>query len=1074
MRESGVLSRIMAGVLAAATLIIAGCGGGGGGSSSGGTGYTVSGVVTDPPVEGAAVRLEDADGDVLTLIERTDARGRFSFSLDGPPPSGARIVARGGVDTVTGQDFQGLELSAPYDADSGKSHVTPLTTLVERRMQKRGASLQDARSRVADLLDLDPAAVTADPAGDASAQRASMLAAELLVALRGSEEPLARAAEALEGSSGQFDQAAAALSGDSDLSSRIRERLEGVERRAEALMDRPAGSGASAQEIIAALGQINIRDGLRTYLEDQGLTPDDDQVATLAEAIWQGAGGTAAPAGSPALLNSIRYILDQHGIAAADLATSGQSLPTGAVAADSVLPSLMASRVIDHTIPLASGEALGTDNQVRLDYFFRSDVSPYYRTEQLISDVYDDGARDPVYVNVAAGLAGAGLLEQAELVLQANIFQPPQRAEAMRQVGNAQHAIGDTETAHSYWKDALRTYEDYFDSARGDVENMTSDDAKFFQNLRSSFRRGGYDEDADRAMELVRSFIDANGGSYTTAYGRLTTAARDAAEDAVAAIEEQGPDNGRQEQAESALDLFGDAVYGLGTTGVACNLRSMHLVDYADLALQLADQTAASEAVTDYESLATGATGDCSGFAVGRAGDMASVYGRLGLVSEFNDLVDNYVEPADADDAAEARARLAVYEALDMARNGNVSAAITTVEDAQENIQAQIEYLTTVGSGGGRGGRPYLARLLWQEGEKSAARQVADAAWGLAVSDGYAQEASDAPGTFVGQGCRKVARLYEWLEQPEKAKSRARACADRAQEVFAGSTTDNQAKTAEQLGYLHLWVGLTDEALAFSDSLYGVGSYLAEAEERVKNRRRVAELRSSAGETARAMQALKEAVAKHLPRVASTSGDDEALVDALYQARWTARAYLDIVTDVRERVTENGMASQQQQDWVDEARGRVSALLTDGGNLSGWAGARAFLDALNDPEERADTGSLVVGLLAAARDYDNAEELARAAEQDPVRNARLVKIAEGLGGQTIDMDGIVGVEGWDDFPGTNVAHYDHDGDGEPDFFSKQSTSSERASSALRLDTDIDGDGDPDTSDRTPYCDTCQT
>jgi hypothetical protein len=590
---------------------------------------------------------------------------------------------------------------------------------------------------------------------------------------------------------------------------------------------------------------------------------------------------------------------------------------------------------------------------------------------------------------------------------------------------------------------------------------MTPEDASFFMGLRASFRRGGFAEDADRAMQTVRSYLDSHDGSQDfVAYGRLLQTAFEATEDAATAVEKKGPGGGRREQAESALELLKDATFGAAQTGFTCNFRSMYLARYANQALRLDERSEASQAVNEYESMVTGS--GCPDYAAGQAGNMASVYGRLGLIAQFKNLVDNHVEPADTNDAADARARLAVYEAFEIAQDGKVPEAIAKVKNAQDTVQDRIEYLTYIGSGRDRDGRAYLARLLSQEGNHQAARQVADAAWDLAVSEAYATEAGDSPMTFIGQGCRKVARLYQWLDQPDKAQNRARTCADRAQTVFAGASTANQADTAKQLGYLHLWVDLPGEALAFSDTLYGVGSYLGTPDKRVANRRAVAELRSSAGETARALTALEEAVETHLPGIADTNSNDGALEDALDEARQTADQFAQLVADVRSRVTEAGTASQQQQDWIAEARDKGVTLLTDGGDLAGgWPGATALLRAFSDPDKRATQGSEVVGLLTTLRAEDAAEDLAGKAKATNVRNERLERIAQGL-------------TGWNDFPGTKLARFDYDGDGQPDFFSPASTANERAESPLSLDGDIDGDGRMATTDRTPYCATCDS
>ena len=57
---------------------------------------SVSGQVLDPPIQGAQVRLVDAEGNALSALVRSDDQGRFKLQYRGDT-AGARQLPRGGA-----------------------------------------------------------------------------------------------------------------------------------------------------------------------------------------------------------------------------------------------------------------------------------------------------------------------------------------------------------------------------------------------------------------------------------------------------------------------------------------------------------------------------------------------------------------------------------------------------------------------------------------------------------------------------------------------------------------------------------------------------------------------------------------------------------------------------------------------------------------------------------------------------------------------------------------------------------------------------------------------------------------
>lgn len=152
---------------------------GGGGSSSSTTSTTsntqsVTGVVSDPAISGATVTVYKLDGSSLELSASSDSSG--SFKIEGIPEgslNGYKLVATGGTDVVTGEAFDGIELSAPLAMFSGDQKViSPLTSLVAAELGQNEDLIDDAIQKVKSKLgDVD---LTKDPTTDSTLQELAL------------------------------------------------------------------------------------------------------------------------------------------------------------------------------------------------------------------------------------------------------------------------------------------------------------------------------------------------------------------------------------------------------------------------------------------------------------------------------------------------------------------------------------------------------------------------------------------------------------------------------------------------------------------------------------------------------------------------------------------------------------------------------------------------------------------------------------------------------------------------------------------------------------------------------------
>jgi len=181
------LSKIASAVVVS-TVIFTGCNFG---SSSAipSTSTTVSGTVIDGYIKNAKVTFGGKEA-------TTDENGKYTFTFATAPAAGA-LVASGGIDTDTGEVFEGV-LKAPMAAGATVAAITPLTTLVQSAVDS-GKTLAEAKTNIAVQLGIDEATLVADPiaqllTGDATAKAAAAVAIKQALKVQKTVELYAKAA----------------------------------------------------------------------------------------------------------------------------------------------------------------------------------------------------------------------------------------------------------------------------------------------------------------------------------------------------------------------------------------------------------------------------------------------------------------------------------------------------------------------------------------------------------------------------------------------------------------------------------------------------------------------------------------------------------------------------------------------------------------------------------------------------------------------------------------------------------------------------------------------------------------
>ena len=1036
--------------LLASAMALSACGGGGGGggssSAGGNSDQTINGIVADPAIANASVWLVDASNNALTTIVRSGSDGSYSFSLGNSIDlSNSRVVANGGRDSETGHSFSGISLTAPYAGDGNTTYVTPLSTLAVA-YQQQGNSL----ANFAALLGLNETAVLGEPSASAAAQRANLLTTEMMAALLGSENLITTLLDALVASDGDFSDATDNLASDNSLPDSVREKLAG-------LTDRIAELNAlndtlnDADAVVNALNRINIHTAVTDYLAEAldftaSSDTEENNIDTLANALWQSLGQNGLPVDSAAIQNIVRYVVVNQQLDASRFADSNFDLSN--IDPDGLIAELAESVVLNTHLPLASGEELGDDNDARINYFFQSDASPYFRAAQLFDGVLDDLVVDPAYVNIVKGLANAGLIEQASLLVESSIFQSREQAEARQEIGKVLLIQGQEDAALAMWEKALNNYNHYLSSTEGEngVANLDSNAASFYRTLSDDLLEAGYTELAESVLQPVYDFIDAQAGVYSTAYARLAIAISRNADAAVTLTEESGLTGSNYSDAVNAAEFAYTVVSNLGkqSSSTRCyGVRTSMLSSVGEYFLRLGLNDRAIDVLDDYEALFNeSCNADYAGYQVVNYVD---IYGGLGLTQRLEELIATLSEEYQD----RASSKIAVYQALDLALAGNVDAAIAKVEDSQDgDIKNTIEKLTAIGKGLNGAGTAYLAFLLWNEGQADAAVSVLDAAFEHAMSEAFVEQDTD-PNSYVSQGCRKVAAFYRFFDKAELGKIRMDTCTGMLEGRMDIWSSEEQAVVWGMLAEGYQFIGDAQTSLSYVPDWQAAIPSISTPKGRAEAWSEMGVFAANAGDFELALSSLNNAM-DELANAASPSSDQDLIGKVLKAYMDRAEDYIEVTTSMLSQITRDGNTGQAGyavQAWDDLKR----ALIGDDGE----SGALPVLNALNDSDDREEYMERLLGFLAQARAFDESEILARKATVNTSRNTRLAAIAEAM-------------SNYDDFPGTTVANFDFDHDGRPDFFSPGSSEEERNALPITLDDDIDGDGIPDSSDSTPY------
>lgn len=1033
--------------------LLAACGGGGGGSGGGGEGGgggAVSGRVTDPGIAGALVKLQNANGNALAVPVRSDADGGFRFAVSsGANLTGARVVAQGGVDSQTGQDFTGLTLVGPVSGGSGLA--TPVSTLVMALVDD-GADLDDARQTVAGWLGLDADRVLDDPATDGDLQRQSLRLTLLGVALNRESAPMTWLVDALR-DTGDLDAAREWLATDPNLTEASRQRVNGLAQEFQAVAGAATGQGAEA--VVDAANRIAVRQGIALYLRDAfGQSAEDEtsqaNIASLADTLISANGGAGVPAGSAQIRNLMRYVLQNYQLDPDALSHSDFTVPAG-LGADNDIARLTGLRALDHRIPLSDAEKLGLDSDARREYFYASDLSPFYRAERLFDDVLDDLILDPVYEDIAEGLAFAGRIDEARTMLRTRIFQPYSRASAMEGISVRLMQQGRDQEARQLLDLAVATL-DASVSSKG-VENLNADDASLYSDFSEGYRSLQDTEAGQAALKNVFAYVELHEEEpYSKVYGNLLTAIRNSAEASVNKAVAADLSQPYKDQALALADLFTRFVMGTGyqTTG-GCQhyrLRTVYLAFAASFYQALEEKESVANTIDLFEQVRH--ISDCNlERTEGYLRNMAPYYISTGQIDRYETELENTVRTSS--NIEKSKSAMIVGRAYRKVLDGEIESALTEMRVAYDEPQ---DYLANLLHEDGLPGR--LAEALYDNGYSAQGDQVRDAAWNYYLSDEYQQFHAGDRGALLSGGCLRLVEFADERGDPAQATDWMPTCAQIADQLLQSETDPgDRFDILYQIADYQNTLDLKDAAagtIARAESEAG-GMQDDEYDGALRN---LISLALGNDNLSLALDYGREAQTRYFQDAAGATNDSTRSA-AMSDGLSLATSLNQVAEQAGRMALRTGALTVTDQQNVADARAAARDLILGNGNQLGVAN---LADAQLSDSSRLTYLNQSAQVLAKARHYDEAVALTgKNGLSNNDRNKMLQSIATVMTGEN-------------DFAKGAIAVRDTDGDGRPDFFNLGVDAEDIAASALQLDDDLDGDGITDDEDSTPFCASC--
>lgn len=707
-------------------------------------------------------------------------------------------------------------------------------------------------------------------------------------------------------------------------------------------------------------------------------------------------------------------------------------------------------------------------NEDKRAYYYRSSQSHLKQAVNVLSNVDDDIATEDAYVALAIGYANAGLESQLQGVLENNLTTQQAAANAQRRLANFSVQQGNLEKARDYFINALQTYAQFI--ADNGINNISNNDASFIQGLANDARVLQDETLSNLIQQQLDLYLQELGGidrEYATPFGRFVTAYRfevrdllsqylvDRTDDnfarALTAIEQftaiaretgyqevrRGENQGQRYYRLAPL-YNAEAVgyfYDLGAFEQARDQLAYAFAYYGDVSY---DENRAREALPHSDITRTEYTFPLI--------DVAYYFALL-YPEQDTGIISALVDPSDifADDVDNA---LADASAINIVLSGgDIATAVQEVETLyQGDLRDVVERLTSRGINS----TPYFGETLLNNGLTEQAVTAYDRAFEILETDAYLQDNTRTTTYATGsRGCLKFVDFYLRVGLNDKATDAAATCEQIQQQYFSEENTDQRDVAEAYIDVIDAYT-LTDNKTKTEETAVELRAYLDGVYSRSDVFERKAQVTAilmfNTSQNA-AITSLQELVTE----LGSNSFDTfEQEVETYIEVLAAAVNFEFEDNSLLDRpATAISLRSQFNTDTYTDALSQFSSLTTE------------LSDALQSATESLAVSELsglyeeVIEVMAAARQYDAIRTLITTlgftGEEAIIANATL---ANALALQ-------------DDFPSTDVASVDTDGDGLANFYAPTVSENEIAASGVEADQDSDNDGIADEEDLNP-------
>lgn len=734
---------------------------------------------------------------------------------------------------------------------------------------------------------------------------------------------------------------------------------------------------------------------------------------------------------------------------------------------------------IEATITIAPSYATNAD---KLAYYYSWSGSHLAKANAALNHIGDDVTASKAKVKIAQGYYLGGLDAEGAKVLD-GIAPLEIRAEGYQDSARVLNRLGHSDDANKLRKTAITLYNQYL--AEKGIANIGRNDASFYRTVINDYRNAGYFEGAAALSSTVTVYAEAvRQEEYTTAYGHFLQALNRVVNDAVTKYIED-PTEANRSFAKKIADEYAVLADGTGYKYDA---------DYPQPYTQRTKSANLTSAAEFYDALGE------SGLAKEYLARAISMFGEVTYDPKYNRAADQYAANTldDWDTSLESLAVIfaSQYPALVenvpakliFSRNPNDSSNkkaaenIFTVEAAKavlvdgltiDEATAEAERYFADKNDPQRyfwllmelRGDPALASRLYVNGKTEAAREALLKARDVLLSQSFADKSRFTRYSSGNQGCDRLVQMYiTWFGD---ASEMVQACQTLIDTLFVneGKWATNWLIGARQ-DLLHAYYQnrayadhVAPSVLVYNEMMTLTSDFTSPLD-RIEHYSIIASIMGSYGMPNQSLAAWAEVEAE----IGLMLADTTSLV--MTDLKKIISHLLTFIVGREDFVSRGSAYSFREMYLLDNALRRNYGIHTSEEVSAVLSNFRASLKmVVTDIHNAAATFTVneqqgvrenLIKLVQAAGLEDEAERLAT----DNVVN------------QQADFDGLwyVLAESFaliDDFPASNVANVDTDGDGLPNFFFSTATEEQILASGLEADTDADNDGIADEADTTP-------